>query len=333
MTAASPTPVGRFPATATAPGALWFKNDGLLGVNYGGNKFRKLAPILTPHVAARRVLTFGSVGSHHVLSVALYGAQADLQVEAVVFPQVETAHVTRVVRASVATGAHLYPAASLKAASATARALVSSDTLVISPGPLGALACTGYADAVWELAAQVQAGELPAPDTIFVPAGSGGTVAGLLVGLLETGLAAKVVAVAITGNPALRALILTQAVATLRLRKQPRGRERELAARLHVTYDYLGRGYGYPTQAGERALVLAEAAALHLETTYTAKALAAARDASQASAAAGQNLLFWQTLSQHPLEPLLRHAPERQALGPGLQRLLLPDSRSQGGKF
>ena len=55
-------------------------------------------------------------------------------------------------------------------------------------GGTSALGTIGYVNAGLELADQVRAGALPEPAAIFVPLGSGGTVAGLLLGLRLAGL-------------------------------------------------------------------------------------------------------------------------------------------------
>src|SRR5919199_4114314 len=58
--------------------------------------------------------------------------------------------------------------------------------------PLGAL---GHVNAALELAEQVRRGHRPAPARLVVPFGTGGTAAGLALGLALAGLEATVVAV------------------------------------------------------------------------------------------------------------------------------------------
>ena len=62
-------------------------------------------------------------------------------------------------------------------------------------GGSSALGSVGWVGGGLEIAAQVAAGELPTPDRIYVALGSGGTAAGLLVGLRLAGLPSEVVAV------------------------------------------------------------------------------------------------------------------------------------------
>jgi 1-aminocyclopropane-1-carboxylate deaminase/D-cysteine desulfhydrase-like pyridoxal-dependent ACC family enzyme len=324
LAASLPSPIGQFPLLGTACAQLWYKDDGRCGTSYGGNKLRKLGPLLDRAVrrGQRRILTFGSVGSHHVLATALYGARAGLDVEAVVFGQPESPHVVEVLRAIVGCGARLHPADSYAAAERIARAVASPRTTLISPGPMGALACIGYADAVHELNQQIRRGLLPVPDRIVVPSGSGATAAGILVGLQECGLPSKLLAVAIAPNPAMRPLILLQALRTAKYRGLQAGFE-PLSARLEVTADYLGRGYGRPTRAGAEAAADAAAVGLKLELTYTAKAFAAALELSKEARHRSGHVLFWQTVSQFSMTALLDGAPARGELPAELQNKLL----------
>lgn len=321
-----PSPVYELRNVPKARAGLWVKDDGRLGTTYGGNKLRKLGPFLGAALQKghRRVVTFGSVGSHHVLATGLFARAAGLEAHALVFAQRETPHVLDVLRASVASGLRLH-AGELTHAREHVRSLMRllSGTTFIPPGPLGGSACLGYADAVHELAAQVRSGALPCPRTIVVAAGSGGTAAGLLVGLAETHLSSRVLAVSIVQQPAMRPLILAQARAAARLRNRPLGFA-DLNRRLSVTNSFLGQGYGWPTPAGSEAIHWAQGAGLRLEATYTGKGLAAALELSKNPALAGSDLLFWQTLSQHPMTRLLQQAPERDALPSSLRSLLLP---------
>ena len=60
---------------------LWVKDDGSCHPVYGGNKVRKLEFLL--HGAGQKVVTFGAVGSHHVLATAVHGSALGKEVHAV----------------------------------------------------------------------------------------------------------------------------------------------------------------------------------------------------------------------------------------------------------
>src|SRR4051812_6441451 len=65
-----PTPVARLPGLVAPSVELWIKHDDLSGTVYGGNKVRKLEFLLGEARArgARRLVTLGAIGSHHVLA-------------------------------------------------------------------------------------------------------------------------------------------------------------------------------------------------------------------------------------------------------------------------
>lgn len=150
--------------------------------------------------------------------------------------------------------------------------------------PIGAL---GYVEAAFELAAQVSAGDLPGPTHVVTAVGTGGTAAGLTLGLRLAGLPTRVVGVVVNNQLRLDApTVLRLARRTERLLRR---RGAELPALdlgdddVVLLRDWLGDGYGHPTPEAEDARALAEErAGLNLETVYTAKALVAVRDMNAA---------------------------------------------------
>ena len=67
--------------------------------------------------------------------------------------------------------------------------------------------------------------------------------------------------------------------------------------------DYLGPGYGAATDAGAAAQrLLLEEEGIALETTYTAKCMAALLDLAARPPYRGQTMLFWNTYSSVDLE-------------------------------
>lgn len=324
-----PTPVRRL--TLSANHVLWLKDDGLTGSFYGGNKLRKLGPLFGALQTRRveRVWTLGAAGSHHVLSTACYAQAEGWPVSAWLLPQPGTPHVVDVLRGLVATGAELIPLRFSPdwrvRVRLRLRAALGANHVWIGPGAIGARASEGYAWAARELAEQVRQGELPEPERLVVAAGTGGTAAGLLAGLIQTPLRTRVVAVAVATRRLSRPLILGQAAAVLR-RQGARVDARELLRRLELRLDFLGSGYGHGTQASAEAMALACDLGLQLEHTYTAKAFAAAAKLSKDGTDRRGRVLFWQTLSQRGMEPLLQIAPPLERLPASLSSLLLPQS-------
>ena len=356
-----PTPVTRLVEVertfGAAPGVeLWCKHDDVTSALYGGNKVRKLEHLLVEAQAkgARRVVTIGAVGSHHVLATTLYGKRAGFEVEAVLAPQPRTSHVEEVVRIVASLGVRAFPVASYAAVPfAIARRLRAGDrgaAYFVPPGGSSVTGSLGYVEAAMELADQIARGELPRPRTVVVALGSGGTVAGLLVGFLRAGLltpsadapamellAAQVVDPPLASAPATLALSL----AICRRLREPLGRATiaTLSRALRVVRSQLGGGYGHPTEAGQRATALALADGLTLDATYTAKAFAAALDEVRARGAvvttapvrAGSRpppsgpVLYWHTLSAPaPFDALLAHAPPLDDVPAKVRALIRP---------
>jgi len=316
-----PTPVQRL-AIDDLRAELWLKQDGLTHDLYGGNKARKAALLLDHAVqlGARRVLTFGAAGSHHVLAMTLFGRERGLRLAAVLLPQPATGHAKAVLARGLQAGLEPHPARSLLVAPwVTARAHQRGD-YVIAPGGSNARGALAHALAIAELEAQIAAGLLPAPDWIVVPLGSGGTAAGLLSGLARSQLSARLLAVSVVSNPLAAEQVRFLARRTLQLQggSPP---ERAWQRRLVVDAAQVGRGYGWATAAGEQASQVAERVGLSLDPTYTAKAfasaLALARD-PHGSIATPLRILYWHTLS------VPAGGPEpSSALPPALDRLFV----------
>jgi D-cysteine desulfhydrase len=74
---------------------------------------------------------------------------------------------------------------------------------------------------------------------------------------------------------------------------------------LMVETDWLGAGYGHPTQAGERATRLfADRVEVTLEPVYTAKAVAAVLELNRRGAFGAGPLLYWHTYTPSNANPV-----------------------------
>ncbi len=326
-----PTPVQRLPSLS-APGAeLWVKRDDRTHDVYGGNKVRKLEYVLADARArgARRLVTVGAVGSHHVLATTYFGRQAGFEVEAVLVPQPRTDHVIEVLRADLGLGLRPFAVRSWGAAPAAVAARVLRGAYLVTVGGSSAVGTQGYVDAGKELAAQVRQGALPEPDVCVVALGSGGTAAGLAVGFAAAGLRTRVVGVCVSSPPWALRLAAGHLARVCSRRAGVRG--------AHLTMDtrFLGAGYGHVTAAGDEATELARGAGLAVDPTYTAKALACALWFVRARQAG--SVLYWHTLSSAPMGPLLRGAPEESMIPRELLALALvarpPHDRRQARRM
>jgi D-cysteine desulfhydrase len=315
-----PTPVERLPDALGRGRDVWVKRDDLTSGRYGGNKVRKLERVLDVVRAsgARRIVTPGGAGSHHVLATALYAGDLGIGVDAVLVPQPRTPHVVDNLRA-IAARARIWPAGSFADAGAVIADCVACGAFRVPVGGSTLDGALGYADAAAELVDQVARGELPEPKVVVVALGSGGTAAGLAAGFAVAGARIRVIAVTVAEPGAWIAWRARRLAAACVRELAP---EATVGPRIEVVERYLGRGYGHATPEGDRALVLAARYGLSLDSTYTAKAFAAASELPEAD----DPVLYWQTLSSAPLGPLLGGAPAEADLPEGVRALLLPSS-------
>lgn len=308
---ATPTPVREL--TGLAPcGGLWLKDDSRSAPLWGGNKPRKLEWIIGDARARgfRTILTFGGLGTNHGLATALYAREHGMKTALGLVDQPVDDHVRDQLERIRASGAQVHLTRSKRRTVLAAPLLMARyaqlrpprPPYLLPPGgssPMGAL---GFVEAALELAAQVEAGELPEPGTVVIALGSGGSAAGLLVGLSIAGLPTRVKAVLVNDSLDLTERALYRlAGRTLRL-LAARGADvrhiRLAPGELSVVHGLLGAGYGHRTPEGEEALARARGEeGLHLEPVYTAKALAAALPGVGGPGETAGPVVFWNTHS------------------------------------
>lgn len=312
-----PTPterLGRVGASASEV-ELWVKRDDLSHPVYGGGKPRKLEWILGAEPASPHLISsVGATGSHHLLALAIHLRPLTLPLHAFVFEQSVTPHVRRNFAALVSCGVRIERIAGriglpwAWVARRTWRRPELPERWVAAGGSDG-LGALGFVEAGLELAAQIEAGELPVPDHIYITAGTAGSSAGLLVGLALAGRGCHLHLVsaveAIGFNRWMLAWKLRQTWRSLRHfgLRLPEGSGRlapeieRCALSWSLDHSQVGRGYGHPTAAGEQAIACAQQEfGLALEPTYTGKCMAALlADQKSGRVKPGQKILFWNT--------------------------------------
>jgi len=313
---------------------LWIKRDDESGALYGGNKPRKLEFLLGEARAERKtvVLTFGGIGTHHGLATAVCARAAGLRTLLVLLAQPVTEHVRHNLLLDHAAGAELHFAPGVARVAARALRLCVREWLrgglpsIIPAGGTSPLGALGYVNAAFELAEQIAAGALPEPDDIFVPLGTGGTVAGLVLGAKLVGLQTRIHAVLVTD------ILPPSAAKVAGLANRSLGLLRECGAEVpaltvgagdvSIVTGYVGASYGAPTEAARQARTLMEQLeGVHLETTYTAKCLAAMLAAVRTGDRRDRTVLFWNTYSSVDPGVHLGPLPDYRALPRPFHRL------------
>ncbi|NEW46341.1 pyridoxal-phosphate dependent enzyme [Nocardia cyriacigeorgica] len=271
---------------------VWVKDESGYGRGgWGGNKVRKLEWLLPD--AHRRgthtILTVGGLGTNWGLATALYARAYGIHTALGLIDQPVDDHIRRQLQRLRESGASLHFAHSKARLIAIAPWLFVRHAHRCRPpyylpaGGSSALGVLGHVETALELADQVAAGAVPEPGYIVTAVGSGGTAAGLALGLRLAGLRTRVLGVVVNDTLPLDSVTLTcLAGKTARLLNSHGAHVDDAAADIDTEYGWLGPGYGHVTAAAAEAAKVAADAGLALEMTYTAKAFAALIDLDRA---------------------------------------------------
>jgi D-cysteine desulfhydrase len=304
-----PTPIAPFPLKGAPEGVVFVKRDDLSCPLYGGNKPRKLEFVIGEALrrSSSRLVTSGGLGTNHGLATAILGRSVGLETTLVLVHQPVTAAVARSLEHCCAWGAEVvYGRTTPGAVAASARVLARSALrgerpFLVWTGGSSTRGALGFVSAALELAQQVSEGDMPEPAEIWLPVGTGGTLVGLLVGLKLAGLSTRVRGAVVTDilTPTPKGLARhARAVVRLLRRSDPGIPKLEVsAADFLLDASQLGAGYGSETDSAREALAAARNSGIELETTYTAKCLAALLAHSRKSSALAGPVLFWNTFN------------------------------------
>ncbi len=299
------------PDLARKIGVSWlgFKRDDLISQLHGGTKVRKLDYLLAtePFASAPGWASMGAIGSGHLVALTAAAKELDREIVAGCF-WIPTS--PRVIENLAFVAGHLtrmsYRHSRIGLALRYPSLLIGHDHAsypVIPPGASCAAGIVGIVRAGLELVAQVDAGILPPPDRIYVPLGSGGTVAGLALAFGMIGFRCEIRAVAAVERlfaHRRRIACLIQRARAYLVDHGVTAAADAIAVPVHLDRTQLGRGYGYPTEAASDLCALLAETGLPLEVVYSGKAMAAlAADAG--AGFSGQALLWVTPQSDSPL--------------------------------
>jgi 1-aminocyclopropane-1-carboxylate deaminase/D-cysteine desulfhydrase-like pyridoxal-dependent ACC family enzyme len=312
-----PTPIQKLDQFGRQLGLdnLFIKRDDLSGKVYGGNKVRKLEFLLGKalHDEAREVLTFGAAGSNHALATAIYARQLGLKSISMLVPQPNAKYVRCNLLMSYHSGAELHLYQQIPFLTALMNPTVfyqfsrhwlksGRSPRVIPMGGSSPLGAMGFVNAAFELHEQILKGEMPEPDYIYVPSGSMGTAAGLILGLKAIHSKAQVVAIRVNSGYVVNArkmVNLIRQTNQLLTSLDPSFPQLQFSeAVINIRHNFFGERYALFTPEGIEAISFAEKyAGIKLEGTYTGKALAALMDDAKKSILKDKVILFWNTYS------------------------------------
>ncbi|MEN8150480.1 MAG: D-cysteine desulfhydrase family protein [Planctomycetota bacterium] len=274
-----PTPVQKLDRLSARVGReIWVKRDDLTGSALSGNKIRKLDFLMAGalRAGAETVWTCGGIQSNHARATAVAAARLGLTSRLYLRvagepPERAEGNVLldRLVGAEI-TWVTPEEYRDIDARMADDAARDSREVYVIPEGGSNALGSLGYARAVTEiLDAERELGfEF---DAVVHACGSGGTLAGLVLGRKAFGLAAPVVAVNVCDDPAWFVKKALRILDEVRSRWAP---GLEFAADdIRVLDGYVGPGYARNVAADlELIRTVARLEGLFLDPVYTGKA-------------------------------------------------------------
>ncbi len=284
------------------------KHDEVTSTLYGGNKVRKLEYLLMRARLrdARRIATFGAAGSNHALATAMHAAAIGLPCTCFLSHQKATANVARTLNMHRELGTEIIRwGGGIDQVSLFRERLQGRGAWVIPLGGTCWLGSVGFVNAGLELARQIAAGDIDRPDRIYIACGTAGSAAGLALGIAAAGIDSTVHAVQVADNPFASERKMRRLIAkTLFIlnRFDPSFQADRWPERIVWRDEFLAGGYARTDDAtDEAARVASEQLGLELETTYTAKAMAALLHDLQADDRDAVRCLFWNTYNARPL--------------------------------
>src|SRR5210317_1941605 len=203
--ASVPTPVTSH-TIGLPPGTrnIMVKHDEATNDVYGGNKVRKLEYLLrrAGDRKARRIATFGAVGSNHALATAIHATRLGFDCTCFLSHQKATPNIARTLNMHRELGTELVHWGRATDSLALYRQyLQHRNTWVIPLGGTCWLGAIGFINAGLELAEQIRAADIPCPARIYIACGTTGSAAGLSLGLSAAGLPVTVHAIKVADNP------------------------------------------------------------------------------------------------------------------------------------
>ena len=322
-----PTPVHKLERLGKDIGAdnLYLKRDDLSGKRYGGNKIRKFEFILghALHSGKKELLTFCYMGAYHALVTAVTAQQVGLRSISMMMPEpcVPSAQANLLMTYYCGAELHHHSNRELLILSTAYQLLrhrlkYGSIPQFISGRGSTPQGTIGFVNAVFELREQIMAGELPEPDRIYVAKGSGGTAAGLMLGIKAANLKSRLVSVCAKDEKEIDVRKMRQLynkTALLLHSMDPSFPNFECSDNdLDIRHNFVGRGYTCPTEEGMKAISLMEKdKGIKLDSTYTAKAFACLLADAEKGELKDKVVLFWNTFNSRDFSDVIAEVDYR----------------------
>lgn len=307
-----PTPVQELHGLSETGNRVFIKRDDLSGLEYGGNKIRKLEFALGEAQAqgVTEVLTYGCDGSNHALATGIYAGKLGMHSISILRTQHNTQYLRKNLLKSKFYGIELHHCENKQEMDDLTDRLIAERLAagkkapyIVPVGGSSPLGTVGFVNAAYELAEQIADGQLPEPDYIYAAAGTNGTIAGLMIGLKALGLKTKVIPIRVNDevrvNVEAISKLVDDTVVVMREADPSFPVVRIPAEEIPLQHDFFGGDYALFTEEGVAALKRMNMKfGIQLEGTYTGKTLAAMLAAAEKTE--GKTYLFWNTLNSRP---------------------------------
>lgn len=281
-----PTPLERLDRLTKELGGpeIWIKRDDCTGMSTGGNKTRKLEFLMAEAEleGAEMVITQGATQSNHARQTAAFAAKMGMQCHIVLEDRTASNNANYNNNGNVLLD-HLHGATTEKRASgpdfnaliddmATKMRADGKKVYAIPGGGSNATGALGYVNCAFELLSQVNDNGTKI-DHIVTATGSAGTQAGLIVGLKAMNAQIPLLGIGVRAPKAKQEEnVFNLACKTAEKLGCPGIVERQDVV---ANTDYVGAGYGIPTESGLEAIqMFAELEAILLDPVYSAKGAA-----------------------------------------------------------
>jgi L-cysteate sulfo-lyase len=284
---------------------IWIKRDDCTGVSTGGNKSRKLEFLMAEAEmqGADMVMTQGATQTNHGRQTAAFAAKMGLACHILLEDRTNYSDANYNTNGNVlldhlhgATtekfpGGHDMPGELEKAAE---KKRAEGHNVYVIPGggsnPVGAL---GYVNCAFELLAQANERSLKI-DRLVHATGSSGTQAGLVMGMSAMNAQLPILGIGTRApQPKQEQMVFDLATRTADYMGCPGVVKREDVV---ANTDYVGEGYGLPTESGIEAIrMFAELEGILLDPCYSAKGGAGLIDLARKGEFKDQRIVFLHT--------------------------------------
>ncbi len=279
-----PTPLEPMPRLSGELGAdIWIKRDDCTGMSSGGNKTRKLEFLMAEAEAqgADMVMTQGATQSNHARQTAAFAARLGVACHVLLEDRTGYDDANYNMNGNVLLD-HLHGATTEKfpgghdmpgemERAAEAERAKGKKVYVIPGGGSNAVGALGYANCAMELVNQANERGLRI-DRLVHATGSSGTQAGLVAGLKAINAGIPLLGIGTRApRPKQEQMVYDLALKAAALMGTPAPERSDVVANT----DYVGAGYGIPTESGIEAIrMFAELEGILLDPVYSAKGAA-----------------------------------------------------------